>query len=198
MRILSYNIHKGIGGRDRLYRLERVVGVIEHENPDLICLQEVDRHCRRSSNHDQPKLLAEHFRAVAHAYQLNFHVDRGGYGNLVLSRWTFLRQHHISLRLHRRKTRGAQILLVETPEGPLRLVNCHLGLAESERQWQLEHLLGHHLFTESAEHPTASAAFQPTCRWVHSTRHLPAMCKSCKRESCARRLRVSPPTTCRW
>ncbi|HWA97400.1 MAG TPA: endonuclease/exonuclease/phosphatase family protein [Pirellulales bacterium] len=154
MRILSYNIHKGIGGRDRLYRLERVVGVIEHENPDLICLQEVDRHCRRSSNHDQPKLLAEHFRAVAHAYQLNFHVDRGGYGNLVLSRWTFLRQHHISLRLHRRKTRGAQILLVETPEGPLRLVNCHLGLAESERQWQLEHLLGHHLFTESAEHPT--------------------------------------------
>ena len=43
MRLLSYNIHKGIGGNDRRYRLERVCHVIEHENPDLILLQEVTR-----------------------------------------------------------------------------------------------------------------------------------------------------------
>ena len=47
MRLLSYNIHKGIGGRDRRYRLERIIQVIEDQNPDLICLQEVDRHVRR-------------------------------------------------------------------------------------------------------------------------------------------------------
>ena len=47
MRLLSYNIHKGIGGRDRRYRLERIIAVIEHENPDLICLQEVDQNVRR-------------------------------------------------------------------------------------------------------------------------------------------------------
>src|SRR5208283_3843803 len=41
MRLLSYNIHKGIGGRDRRYRLDRVIQVIEDQNPDLICLQEV-------------------------------------------------------------------------------------------------------------------------------------------------------------
>ena len=35
MRMLSYNIHKGIGGRDRRYRLERIIRVIEDENPDL-------------------------------------------------------------------------------------------------------------------------------------------------------------------
>ena len=32
MRLLSYNIHKGIGGRDRRYRLARVIEVIEEEN----------------------------------------------------------------------------------------------------------------------------------------------------------------------
>ena len=48
MRILSYNIHKGIGGRDRRYRLERVLEVIAREEPDVVCLQEVDRHVRRS------------------------------------------------------------------------------------------------------------------------------------------------------
>ena len=47
MRLLSYNIHKGIGGRDRRYDIQRVIEVIEEENPDLICLQEVDHHVRR-------------------------------------------------------------------------------------------------------------------------------------------------------
>jgi endonuclease/exonuclease/phosphatase family metal-dependent hydrolase len=154
MRVLSYNIHKGIGGRDRRYRLERVVAVIEHENPDVICLQEVDRNCHRSSMDDQPRLLAEHFRANDHAYQLTFNVKQGGYGNLILSRWPLVSRHHISLRLHRRKPRGAQIVVIDTPEGHLHLVNTHLGLAEHERHWQLEHLLGHHLFTESLHLPT--------------------------------------------
>ncbi|HEX4128678.1 MAG TPA: endonuclease/exonuclease/phosphatase family protein [Pirellulales bacterium] len=154
MRILSYNIHKGIGGRDRRYRLERVVAVIEHENPDLICLQEVDRHVPRSKLDDQPRLLTEHFRSVASTYQLNFAVKRGGYGNLILSRWEFQSQHHLSLRYQRRKPRGAQLVVIATPEGPLWLVNCHLGLAERERHWQVEHLLGHHLFAEADALPT--------------------------------------------
>ncbi|MCA9067909.1 MAG: endonuclease/exonuclease/phosphatase family protein, partial [Planctomycetaceae bacterium] len=80
MRLLSYNIHKGIGGRDRRYRLERIIDVIEQENPDLICLQEVDRNVRRSKFHNQPKLLAEYFNATEELYQLNVHLKSGGYG----------------------------------------------------------------------------------------------------------------------
>src|SRR5688500_6562534 len=120
MRLLSYNIHKGIGGRDRRYRLERIIGVIESENPDLICLQEVDRNVRRSRFHDQPRLLAEFFKAAASLYQLNVRVKSGGYGNLILSRWPIGEHHQISLRLNSRKPRGAQMALIDTPEGPLR------------------------------------------------------------------------------
>ena len=154
MRLLSYNIHKGIGGRDRRYQLERIVEVIELENPDLICLQEVDQHVARSRHDDQPKLLAEYFRAAAHLYQRNVHLRSGGYGNLILSRWPFVRRHQISLRLNSKKPRGAQLAVVETPEGPLHLVNWHLGLAERERHWQVGHLLAHPLFRESHELPT--------------------------------------------
>jgi endonuclease/exonuclease/phosphatase family metal-dependent hydrolase len=154
MRLLSYNIHKGIGGRDRRYRLERVIGVIEQENPDLICLQEVDRHVRRTRHDDQPRKLIEAFHAAAHLYQLNVRHKSGGYGNLVLSRWPIRRHHHISLRLRRRKPRGAQMAVVETPEGPIHLVHWHLGLAERERHWQVRHLLDHTLFWESAHLPT--------------------------------------------
>ena len=111
MRLLSYNIHKGIGGRDRRYRLERVIEVIEQENPDLVCLQEVDHNVRRSRFHDQPRLLADYFHAVAHLHQTNVRLKSGGYGNLILSRWPLAGKHQISLRLGRKRPRGAQMVV---------------------------------------------------------------------------------------
>jgi endonuclease/exonuclease/phosphatase family metal-dependent hydrolase len=136
MRLLSYNIHKGIGGRDRRYRLERIIRVVAHEQPDLICLQEVDRSVRRSRYDDQPKRLAQAFEAAADLYQLNVPIGNGGYGNLLLSRWPFQGVHQVSLRKGRRKPRGAQLAVVESPTGPFLL-----GLVERERHWQVRHLL---------------------------------------------------------
>jgi endonuclease/exonuclease/phosphatase family metal-dependent hydrolase len=153
MRLLTYNIHKGIGGRDRRYRFERIISVIEAENPDIICLQEVDRHVRRSRMDDQPQLLAKYFRLRTHQYQPNVSLKYGMYGNLMLSRWPFLHKHQISLRLKRRKPRGAQMAVIDSPEGPFHLVHFHLGLAEKERHWQIGHLLDHHLFKESEHLP---------------------------------------------
>ncbi|MEX2288492.1 MAG: endonuclease/exonuclease/phosphatase family protein [Planctomycetaceae bacterium] len=154
MRLLSYNIHKGIGGRDRRYRLGRIIDVIEQENPDIMCLQEVDRHVPRSNFDDQTRILAEYFNAADLLYQINVSLKSGGYGNLVLSRWKFGAHHQISLRQRQKKPRGAQLAVIETPEGPLHLVNCHLGLAERERRWQVRHLLVHRMFRESAHLPT--------------------------------------------
>jgi endonuclease/exonuclease/phosphatase family metal-dependent hydrolase len=154
MRLLSYNIHKGIGGRDRLYRIERIIRVIAEQSPDLVCLQEVDRNVRRTRHEDQPRRLAQAFEAVADLYQVNVHLGAGGYGNLVLSRWAFRATRLVSLRRGRRKPRGAQLAVVESPEGPFHLVNWHLGLAERERHWQVRHLLEHDRFRGPAALPT--------------------------------------------
>ena len=153
MRLLSWNIHKGIGGRDRRYALGLIIDCIEAENPDLVCLQEVDRLVHRSNHDDQPRLLARYFRCHS-VFQPTVHVGAGTYGNLVLSRWPVVSRHRISLRQGMRKPRGAQLLLVDSPEGPLHLVNTHLGLAESERRWQVGRLLGHFLFRSAEPHPT--------------------------------------------
>ncbi|MBM4075825.1 MAG: endonuclease, partial [Planctomycetes bacterium] len=103
MRLLSYNIHKGIGGRDRRYRLDRILRVIDDERPDIVCLQEVDRHVRRSRLDNQPDLLVKHFDPAAHLFQLNVHLKVGGYGNLLMSRWPFVSHHQISLTRQKRK-----------------------------------------------------------------------------------------------
>lgn len=157
MRLLSYNIHKGIGGRDRRYDLQRIIDVIEHENPDLICLQEVDHNVRRSRFHHQSQLLAKHFSSVGHLRQTTVRLKTGGYGNSVLSRWPLHSCHQISLKMKSKKPRGAQLAVVETPEGPLHLVHWHLGLAEKERHWQVDHLLSHHLFRQAGSLPVLIA-----------------------------------------
>jgi endonuclease/exonuclease/phosphatase family metal-dependent hydrolase len=153
MRLLSWNIHKGIGGRDRRYSLARIIDCIEAENPDIICLQEVDRLVRRSRFDDQPRLLARSFRCHS-VFQANVAVGEGSYGNLVLSRWPVESRHRVSLRHGGRKPRGAQLLLIDSPEGLLHVVHTHLGLAERERHWQMQRLLGHMLFRSAERIPT--------------------------------------------
>ncbi len=175
MRVLSYNIHKGIGGRDRRYRLERIKAVVAAARPDVLCLQEVDRNVRRSRFDDQPRLLAEWFLGRrlppigphpgrgpggeadgGAVFQMN-HVlttgrrlpggpHRGGYGNLIVSKRPILDAHSVDLTRDWRKNRGAVIALLDTDAGPLRLVNWHLGLAGGERRWQVRRLLNHELF----------------------------------------------------
>ncbi|MCC6573989.1 MAG: endonuclease/exonuclease/phosphatase family protein [Planctomycetes bacterium] len=157
MRLLTYNIHKGIGGRDRRYDLSRIIDVIKAENPDLVFLQEVDRHVTRSHVHDQPRLIAEALALPHQQYQLNVHVKHGGYGNMLLSRWPFGSHHSISLRYQTKKPRAAQVAVIQTPDGPLQAVNWHLGLSEAERLWQAQRLLGHHLFLEGSKLPALVA-----------------------------------------
>lgn len=153
MRVLTYNIHRGIGGRDRRYGLERIVKVIANEAPDLICLQEVDRNLRRSQRDDQPEHLAEALGASAMLFQPNVTLGNGCYGNLLLSRWPLRDTRLVSLRMAWHWPRGAQVAVVETPEGPLQLVNWHLGLAEHERHWQARHLLNHSDLRPDADLP---------------------------------------------
>lgn len=128
--------------------------MISHERPDLICLQEVADRIPRAGGTDQPALLADAFPGFHAIYQTNHQFRVGSYGNLVLSRWPVERSHDLCLRYLNRKKRGAQLVVVETPNGPLHLVNWHLGLHESTRQWQASYLLKHDVFRESTHLPT--------------------------------------------
>jgi len=158
LRIVTYNIHKGIGGIDRRYELERVIAVLAHSRADLICLQEVDEGVPRSRRERQVDRIGDALGLEHRAYFPNVRLRRGHYGNAVLSRWPLDHAENIDLTVPLKKRRSALHVRLSIPQGDehrrLWLFNVHLGLAEIERRAQLRKLLDwqrhHHLVSETA------------------------------------------------
>ncbi len=59
IKVLTYNIHKCVGGVDRRYDLGRIVEIINHHQPDIALLQEVVRHSKSLSDTLQVDVIGE-------------------------------------------------------------------------------------------------------------------------------------------
>jgi endonuclease/exonuclease/phosphatase family metal-dependent hydrolase len=150
LKVVSWNIHKGIGGVDRRYALDRVIGVLTDQKPDIVLLQEVSEGLPRTKHDNQVELLSEALEMPHVAYGPEHRFRVGGYGNLIMSRYHLTDVHHIDLTIRWRKKRG--VICARTHvhyDGHQRSVvifNLHLGLAGSERGEQLEKFLECHPF----------------------------------------------------
>ena len=145
IKIATYNIHKGIGGVDRKYRLERIAEVIRHYEPDVVFLQEVDDGAPRSKRDRQADKLATLTGLEHAAFQPNVKLREGVYGNAILSRFSLHDPVDIDLTIPFKKRRRAQVtrldLIEEGRHRSVALINLHLGLAGFERRIQLARLL---------------------------------------------------------
>ena len=145
-RLITWNIHKGIGGLDGRYNIQRVIRTLADCRPDILNLQEVDDDAPRSSHHRQVDVLAEALGMPHRAYQPNVTLRRGAYGNAIVSRFPLNLLKSLDLSLRFKKKRGAQIVSAAIPvphqlHHPVMLVNLHLGLIEIEQKIQLRRLL---------------------------------------------------------
>lgn len=136
LRLASYNVHRGIG-RDRKFIPERILGVIEEIQPDVIALQEVEAH---DSGGDMLAWLGQKtgYRAIA-GTTLKRHD--GHYGNGMLSRCPIQSKSICDLSWRRREPRGAIAVDVDCGGRMLRVVATHLGLRPAERREQVERIL---------------------------------------------------------
>ena len=84
LRVFSYNIRHAEGVDTRI-DLERIAEVISQSDPDLVALQEVDKHCERSGDRD---LAAELGRSLdmRHRFGKCMDYQGGEYGMAILSR----------------------------------------------------------------------------------------------------------------
>jgi len=145
MRLLTWNIHKGIGGVDRRYSLDRIASLVQHYRPDVLTLQEVDRGVPRSRRDHQAEELAQKLGYAHCRFAPNVKLKRGCYGNATLSHFPIVRSCNVDLTLPLKKARAALYTELRVPVGShhrvVHVFNTHLGLASVERRLQVRRLL---------------------------------------------------------
>lgn len=151
LRILTWNIHKCIGGLDRRYDPKRTAETIAHYQPDVLLLQEVDGGVKRSQGDHQVDVLGDLLGISHRVWFPNVSVRGGGaYGNAILSRFPLEEVRNIDLTVPPKKRRSVLHAVARVRHGDhdrhVHIFNMHLGLAQYERRIQLGTFLDSHPF----------------------------------------------------
>ena len=140
IRLISYNVHKGVGTDGHL-RLDRIVKVVRHYAPHVVCLQEVIWSPAAPGRRTQPQALASAIGLPHRVIALNCHRRRGTYGNMTLSSFPIDAHENLDLTVSIKKARGVLYTLLRLPHTRLHVFNAHLGLSGWERVFQMRELV---------------------------------------------------------
>ncbi len=134
--IASYNIHKCVGV-DQRFDPERIARVIAEIQADVIALQEADQ--RFGERLGLLDLL--HLERTCGLVPVKVTTKgHGWHGNVLLHRQGTVRDVH-QIRLPGVEPRGALVVDLDLPSGPLRIIAAHLGLLRRSRAQQAEAIL---------------------------------------------------------
>ncbi len=141
LRVMTYNIHVGVG-MDKKLDLQRIADVINRERPDLVGLQEVDRGVKRTEGKDEIAELAALTR-MEYAFAPNLDYQGGKYGVAILSRLPIKNTVHRMFENKREaERRGMLRVEVEFDRKLLTFVTTHLDYQfEDGRVFETEQLL---------------------------------------------------------
>jgi endonuclease/exonuclease/phosphatase family metal-dependent hydrolase len=145
LRVVTYNIHKGVQGVGMGRRLEihNLGHAVEQFDADIICLQEVRKSHRREASHftrwpELPQadyLAPEGYEVV---YRTNAVTRHGEHGNALLSRWPIVSHQHEDVSDHRFERRGLLHVELAVHERLVHVVVAHFGLIPASRSRQAE------------------------------------------------------------
>lgn len=148
LRVVTWNIHKGVQGLGPAKRLEihNIGHAIEQLDADLVCLQEVRFANRREQQRFArwPELPQADFLApegYEPVYRTNATTRHGEHGNALLSRWPVLSHQHEDMSDHRFEQRGLLHTEVRLAGRVVHALVVHLGLIPGSRERQVLQLL---------------------------------------------------------
>ncbi len=144
LRVISFNIHKGLGPTNLRITLERIRMAIRSHRADVLFLQEVvGQHDRLARKFGSAWPLAGQLEALADAEWCHFAYGRnaiypgGHHGNAILSRYPIARWENHDISQHASESRGILACTIELPS--VQVIHCycvHFGLFERWRQRQ--------------------------------------------------------------
>ncbi len=157
LRLLTWNIHKCIGGVDRRYDPRRTAEALAHFQADVVLLQEVDGGVARSNGDHQVDLLGDLCGFDHRTWFPNVDIRGGGaYGNAILSRYPIVETRNVDVSVRWKKKRSVLHAICRVRQGDvdrtLHVFNMHLGLAQYERRIQLQTFLDSHPFRHLDAH----------------------------------------------
>lgn len=134
IRILSFNIHKGIGWGIPKLTINQIHEQLHELDSDIIFLQEVQ---------------GSHFETLASgiwphfSYGKNAISPKGHHGNAILSKFPISFSDNINISMHRYERRGLLHAMVDVPHHsiPLHLICVHLGLFRNDRKKQIKKII---------------------------------------------------------
>lgn len=134
---MSYNTHAG-SDRHRRLDLDAIARTIERADPDVVALQEVDRHYGpRSRYQDQPAWYAErlgmqvHFAANLRVPAPRADAPEGEYGLALLSRLPMHRTDHRPYEFVLGEPRGLVSAMIDWNGTTVRVINTHLSVSHA-------------------------------------------------------------------
>ena len=147
LRIVTYNIHKGVstlGSRPRIHALKQALTGLR---ADMVFLQEVQgrhdllalRHSGSWPSQGQHEYLAEDHQHSA--YGMNAVYDHGHHGNALLSSFPIVSAFNHDVSDHAFESRGILHCVVKIAEQDVHCYVIHLGLFAGSRLRQTQSLI---------------------------------------------------------
>jgi endonuclease/exonuclease/phosphatase family metal-dependent hydrolase len=138
LKIVTYNIRGG-RGRDGRHDYARISQFLRNQKIDIALIQEMDT---RSKPGRLPKglldLCDDHFLYSAEGSTKV--ENEGWFGNAILSRFPISKSQVIDVSCENCEPRNIVEAFIDTPAGPLHVMNTHKGLGLGERRRQLAQL----------------------------------------------------------
>lgn len=137
LKILTYNIHKGISGFGRRYTLEIIKNAIQDTDCNICFLQEVigeNKNLKSGHIENQFEYLADKVWSY-YSYGKNASYPKGDHGNAILSSLPIHSEHNLNLSVNKYEQRGLLHIQVQDPVSlsTIHLLNTHLNLRNPDR-----------------------------------------------------------------
>lgn len=137
-RVISYNIHSGVG-TDKRQDYRRIGSFLAEQRADIVLLQEMDtRSPDREITNDIRDICADKVFELVPSPALE--ETSGWYGNALLTRFPVIEHHTLDVSQQGVQPRNIQTVELMTHRGPLTVINTHKGLKKRERRSQFKKL----------------------------------------------------------
>lgn len=137
-RLLTYNVHRCVGG-DRRLDVARIAAVIAEHEPDIVCLQELDVGRIRTDNVDQARAIGDHL-SMSVRFHPAMRLETEEYGDAILTARPERLIRAAALPTIRGipglEPRGAVWAQIDIDGVMLNVINTHLGLVPREQRLQ--------------------------------------------------------------